>query len=259
MSPNFKFLNCLHRIVWRLVYDLPKHHYDVISYHYVSKLAYLVEHDIGYQPSKFQCSVMSGSNFMEGGGNPPPKCYNEIRKPSVYRVKIVLEKGHCLLESTLFSFSSPFSAIANPNPGYEGGCCQSFSFFLIGLTSTLRGREGSNSKFPLKFVIYSPNLMPWNIGDKYPKFYSWICDMTPKLGRKICEYSLWILMTGALSCRDLYWRSSTFDVPGICEAKISSLSRCPKFCLKLVARSESPHTTSQWGGILPGYWVLATF
>ena len=46
-------------------------HYDVISYHCVSKLAYFVEHDIGYQQSKFQCSRMSGSNFMEGGGTPP--------------------------------------------------------------------------------------------------------------------------------------------------------------------------------------------
>ena len=45
-------------------------HYDVISYHCVSKLAYFVEHDISYQPSKFQCSRMSGSNFMEGGGTP---------------------------------------------------------------------------------------------------------------------------------------------------------------------------------------------
>ena len=53
----------------------PKHHYDVISYHFVSKLAYFVEHDkhdIGYQLSKFQCSRMSGSNFMEGGGTQPP-------------------------------------------------------------------------------------------------------------------------------------------------------------------------------------------
>ena len=43
----------------------PKHHYDVTSDHCVSKLAYFVEYDIGYQPSKFQCSRMSGSNFME--------------------------------------------------------------------------------------------------------------------------------------------------------------------------------------------------
>ena len=49
-----------------------KRHYDVISYHCVSKLAYFVEHDIGYRPSKFQCSRMSGSNFMEGDGNPHP-------------------------------------------------------------------------------------------------------------------------------------------------------------------------------------------
>ena len=46
----------------------PKHHYDVISYHCVSKLAYFLEHGIGYQPSKFQCSRMSGSNFKEGVG-----------------------------------------------------------------------------------------------------------------------------------------------------------------------------------------------
>ena len=54
---------------------------------YVSKLAYFVKHDIGYQPSKFQCSRMSGSNFMEGDGT--PQCYNEIKKPSAYRVKTI--------------------------------------------------------------------------------------------------------------------------------------------------------------------------
>ena len=75
-------------------------HYHVISYHWISRLAYLslwrhflslnfqisifVEHDIGYQPFKFQCSRMSGSNFMEG---PPLQCYNEIKMPSAYRVK----------------------------------------------------------------------------------------------------------------------------------------------------------------------------
>ena len=48
----------------------PKHHYDLIYYHCVSKLAYFVEHDIGYQPSRFQCSRMPGSNFMERGGSP---------------------------------------------------------------------------------------------------------------------------------------------------------------------------------------------
>ena len=49
-----------------------KHHYDVISYNCVSKLAYSVENGIGYQPSKFQCPRMSGSNFMEGGWKRPP-------------------------------------------------------------------------------------------------------------------------------------------------------------------------------------------
>ena len=48
-----------------------KHHYDVISYHCVFKLAYFVEHDITLQPAKFQCSKMSGSNFMKGGAPPP--------------------------------------------------------------------------------------------------------------------------------------------------------------------------------------------
>ena len=65
----------------------PKHPYDVMFYHSVSELAYFVEPDISYQPSKFQCSRMSGSNFMEGGVETSPQCYNEIRKPSAYRVK----------------------------------------------------------------------------------------------------------------------------------------------------------------------------
>ena len=46
-------------------------HYDVISYHCVSKLAYFVERGKGYQPLKFECSRLSGSNFMEGGGKDP--------------------------------------------------------------------------------------------------------------------------------------------------------------------------------------------
>ena len=57
-----------------------KHHYDVICYHSVSKVVYFVEHDIGYQPSMFQCSTMSGSNFMEGV-EPPAQYYNEIKSP----------------------------------------------------------------------------------------------------------------------------------------------------------------------------------
>ena len=67
--------------------DLQKHHYDVNSYHCVSKFAYFVEHNIGYHPSKFQCPRMSGSNFMDGGWKRPPQCYNKIKKPSAYRVK----------------------------------------------------------------------------------------------------------------------------------------------------------------------------
>ena len=59
-----------------------KHHYDIISYYRVFKLAYFVEHDTGYQPSKFQCSRMSGSNFMEGGGTPPPVLQRD-KKPAL--------------------------------------------------------------------------------------------------------------------------------------------------------------------------------
>ena len=82
-------------VVWIIFYgDLCKapkeHHYDVICYHSVSKVAYFVEHHIGYQPSMFQCSTMSGSNFMEGSGTPP--VLQRDKKPSAYRVKI-LSKG----------------------------------------------------------------------------------------------------------------------------------------------------------------------
>ena len=90
IPPSFKSLYCLDEIFIQVSLRLPKtplwHHYDVNSYHCVSKLAYFVEHDIGYQPLKFECSRMSGSNFMEGGGT-PPQCYNEMKKPSAYRVK----------------------------------------------------------------------------------------------------------------------------------------------------------------------------
>ena len=55
-------------------------HYEVISNHCVSKLSYFIEHDISYQPSIFQCSRMSASNFMD-----------RIKKPSAYRVKIYLD------------------------------------------------------------------------------------------------------------------------------------------------------------------------
>ena len=71
----------------------PKHHYDVISFDCVSKLAYFVEHDIGYQPTNFQCSGMSRSNFMEGG-NPSSHCYKEIKKSSAITVKRGYEQYH---------------------------------------------------------------------------------------------------------------------------------------------------------------------
>ena len=79
-----------------------KHHYDVICYHSVSKVVYFVEHDIGSQPSMFQCSTVSGSNFMEGGGTPPPQYYNEIKKPSAYRVEIVPKLFLCAYIKSCF-------------------------------------------------------------------------------------------------------------------------------------------------------------
>ena len=51
---------------------LLRRHYDVIPYHCVFKSAYFVELNTGYQPFKFQCSRMSGSNFMDRGGKDPP-------------------------------------------------------------------------------------------------------------------------------------------------------------------------------------------
>ena len=82
----------------------PKHHYDVISYHCVSKLAHFVEHDIGYQPSKFQCSRMSGSNFMEGVET--PQCHNEIKKP-LKGLTVGLFKTFGFLSSLVGFFRGP--------------------------------------------------------------------------------------------------------------------------------------------------------
>ena len=50
------------------------------------QISIFVEHDIGYQASKFQCSRMFGSNYMEGDGKETPQCYNEIKTPSAYSV-----------------------------------------------------------------------------------------------------------------------------------------------------------------------------
>ena len=39
---------------------------DVICYYWALKLAYFVEHNVSYQPSKCQSSKMSGSKFTQG-------------------------------------------------------------------------------------------------------------------------------------------------------------------------------------------------
>ena len=47
-----------------------------------------VEHDISYQPCKFQLSRMSGSSLKEGGGKHPlPQCCTGRKNPSAFRVK----------------------------------------------------------------------------------------------------------------------------------------------------------------------------
>ena len=53
------------------------------------RLAYFVEHDIGYQPSKFQCSRMSGANFMEGvEKTPPPLMLQRDKSPVLIGLRL---------------------------------------------------------------------------------------------------------------------------------------------------------------------------
>ena len=55
----------------------------------VSSFVYVVEHNISYQPYKFQLSTMSGSDFTEGVQNtPPPQCCTGRKKLSAFRVKL---------------------------------------------------------------------------------------------------------------------------------------------------------------------------
>ena len=69
----------------------------------VFELAYFVEHDTGYQLSTFQCSRISGSNFMEGVD--PPQCYNEIKSPELLGLKdiitVVLKGFHFYISFSL--------------------------------------------------------------------------------------------------------------------------------------------------------------
>ena len=55
MLPSFNSLSCLDQIfmIMKVSVRPPKHHYDVISTHCVSKLAYFIVHGIGYQTLKF--------------------------------------------------------------------------------------------------------------------------------------------------------------------------------------------------------------
>ena len=80
----------------------------------LSKFAYFVEHNISYQPCKFQLSTMFGSNFTEGGGKhtlPPPQCCTGRKKPSAFRVKLAQDainvKSLMLLLSLSLSLKGP--------------------------------------------------------------------------------------------------------------------------------------------------------
>ena len=70
-------LNTIMTSLWCHVLSLcfqiktPKHHYGVMSYHCVSKLAHFLEHGMGYHPSKFQCPRMS---VLWKGGRKDPQC-----------------------------------------------------------------------------------------------------------------------------------------------------------------------------------------
>ena len=45
--------------------------YDVICNYWAFKLTHFVEHNMSYQPFKFQSCGLSQSNFKEGGGKHP--------------------------------------------------------------------------------------------------------------------------------------------------------------------------------------------
>ena len=113
---NLKFCKTVYRlscyqvsillVVWIKFYEgqckTPKHHYDVIYSHCVSKLAYFIEHGIGYQPSKFECTTMSGSNFMDGGGTPPPSATTRLKSPVLIELNFKnASVSHCFRNSSL--------------------------------------------------------------------------------------------------------------------------------------------------------------
>ena len=62
-------------------------------YHLVCKLAYFVEHNIGFQPSKCQCFRLSLPNLTEWGGKHPSLVLQQDEKPSGYRVKTLQRLG----------------------------------------------------------------------------------------------------------------------------------------------------------------------
>ena len=62
----------------------------IIGCHYLSlgfQINKFEEHNIGYQPSKFQCFRLSLSNLTEWSGKHPSPVLQQDKNPSAYRVK----------------------------------------------------------------------------------------------------------------------------------------------------------------------------
>ena len=58
----------------------------------MTSFAYFVEHNISYQPCKFQLPRVSGSNLTEGGRK-HPQCCTARKKPSAFRVNPIMPGG----------------------------------------------------------------------------------------------------------------------------------------------------------------------
>ena len=105
-------------------------HCDVISYHCVSKLAHFVELGIGYRPQKFQCSRMSGSNFMEGVIK-TPQCYNEIKSPVLIGLKWISHYFCVQLKSSFKNVLSSWWSLVNQLIISFSLSCRSFAQLWI--------------------------------------------------------------------------------------------------------------------------------
>ena len=60
----------------------------LFSNHWISKLAYVVERNMGYHPCNFQCSRFSGSNCAVAVWKLPSQVLHRLKMAIAYRVKI---------------------------------------------------------------------------------------------------------------------------------------------------------------------------